>query len=140
MDDFKLLVVEDSEQDLVACRDSIERYNDEKKRNVELVECKSVDAAFKELDNSFDGAIIDLKLAEDGNEGNVVLEKIKESRLRIPVAVFTGTPDVADPDSLNIGVFKKGETSYGELLDNFWGIHASGMTRIMGGEGRSKRR
>jgi len=111
------------------------RYKHEKNREIDLVECKAVEEAFEKLDSSFDGAIIDLKLGDSGDEGNEVIKRIVESQFRIPVAVLTGTPDSANSIFSYIGVFQKGETSYPELFDEFWGIHNSGLTRIMGGRG-----
>lgn len=137
MDAFRLLIVDDQEQELSVCRDTVAKYKDEKKRVVELVECRNVKEAFEKLDNSFDGAIIDLKLADQGDEGNQVVNRIAESHFRIPVAILTGTPDAADLDFAYIGVFKKGDpgAGYADLLDRFWGIHDTGLTRIMGGRG-----
>lgn len=137
MSAFRLLIVEDDAQDLDTCRDTVARYRDEKQREIELVECRSVDEAFEKLDNSFDGAIIDLKLADQGDEGNQVLSRIAESYFRIPVAILTGTPDAANSDFAYIGVFKKGDpgAGYADLLDSFWGIYNTGLTRIMGGRG-----
>ena len=140
MSKLRLLIVEDDERDLIACRDSIERYIDEKKRNIELVECKTLDEALEALDNSFDGAIIDLKLADQDDEGNQVIKKIEESFFRIPIAIFTANPDNSD-DNLNqkimlLGVFQKSDTQYDELLDQFWDIYNTGLTHIMGGRGK----
>lgn len=135
MNKFRLLVVDDQDQELATCRDSVVRYNDEKQRDIDLVECRTVEEAFQRLDNSFDGAIIDLKLADQGDEGNQVIGRITESHFRIPVAIFTGTPDNADTDFIYIGIFKKGETQYTDLFDQFWEIHNTGLTRIMGGRG-----
>lgn len=136
MSAFRLLVVEDSDDDLRICRDSVIAYKDEKERTIEMVECKSVKETFGKLDNSFDGAIIDLKLAGPGDEGNQVIKRIDEFHFRIPVAVLTGTPDHADRNLAYIGIFKKGETRYAELFDKFWDIHNTGLTRIMGGRGK----
>jgi len=137
MSAFRLLIVEDNDQDLTTCRDTVTRYMDETQREVELVECRSVKEAFEKLDNSFDGAIIDLRLADRGDEGNQVVSRIAESHFRIPVAILTGTPDAADSDFAYIGVFKKGDpgAGYADLLERFWGIHNTGLTRIMGGRG-----
>ena len=137
MSAFRLLIVEDNDQDLTTCRDTVARYRDEKQREVELVECRSVKEALEKLDNSFDGAIIDLRLADQGDEGNQVVSRIAELHFRIPVAILTGTPDAVDSDFAYIGVFKKGdpEAGYAVLLDRFWGIHNTGLTRIMGGRG-----
>ena len=137
MSAFRLLIVEDNEQDLATCRDTVARYTDENGREVELVECKSVEEAFEKLDNTFDGAIIDLSLADQSDGGNQVLSRIEELHFRIPVAILTGTPVTADSDLAYIGVFKKGDrgAGYDDLLDRFWGIHNTGLTRIMGGRG-----
>ncbi len=137
MNGLRLLIVEDNEQDLITCRDAVEIYRNKKKCEIDIVECKSIEDAFRHLDNSFDGAIIDLKLANEGNEGNQVIQKIKESYFRIPIAILTGTPDVIDNDFFNIGVFKKGDKGarYNDLLDLFWEIYNTGLTRIMGGRG-----
>lgn len=138
MTDFKLLLVEDDEQDLRLCRDCVNDFKKEKKCSIELVECKNIDEAFEKLDNSFDGAIIDLRLAGQGDEGTQVVRRIEESHFRIPVAILTGTPDAADPDFTYIGVFKKGDpgAGYTDLLNHFWGIYNTGLTRIMGGRGK----
>jgi len=132
---FRLLIAEDDEQDLTTCRDSVERFQHEKKRPIELVECRQASEAIEKLNGSFDGAIIDLKLDQGGDEGNQVIKRIVDSYFRIPVAIMTGTPGNADPQFKYIGVFKKGETSYTEILELFFRIHDTGLTRIMGGRG-----
>lgn len=135
---FRLLIVEDNQQELETCRASVERYMHEKERQFELVECKTVAEAISKLDNSFDGAIIDLRLDEGESEGNRVVHGIRDAHLRIPVAILTGTPDNANADFAYVGVFKKGDrgASYSDLLDRFWDIHNTGITRIMGGRGK----
>ena len=132
---FRLLIVEDNDQDLALCKEKVSDYIDERKREIELVACKNVEEAFEKLDNSFDGAIIDMKLGDQGDEGNEVIKRIVDSYYKIPIAIFTGTPGTADSDFNNIGVFTKGETGYEDLLDRFWTIYDTGLTRIMGGRG-----
>ena len=53
------------------------------------------------------------------------------------MAILTGTPSSADPEFPYIGVFKKGDpgAGYGDLLDRFWKIQETGLTRILGGRG-----
>lgn len=134
---IKLLVVEDNPEEMGTCRSTVERYQHERKREVVLVECKDVDEAFYKLDNTFDGAIVDLRLGDEGDEGNQVIQRIKERQYRFPVAILTGTPSAADPEFSYIGVFKKGDpgAGYEDLLDRFWRIQATGLTRILGGRG-----
>ena len=137
MSKLKLLIVEDNVQELATCRVTVDRYENEKQREIELVECKDVGEAFSKLDNSFDGAIIDLKLGNDADEGNKVIGKIEDLQFRIPVVILTGTPDTAESKLPVIEIFKKGDTNagYDNLLDMFWGIYNTGLTRIMGGRG-----
>jgi CheY-like chemotaxis protein len=134
MEPFRLLVVEDNEQDLKTFRDSIETYSKKNDRIINSTECRTLDEALQTLDSSFDGAIIDLRL-KDRADGNKVTQKILDSHFRIPIAILTGTPEGADPALSYIGVFKKGEVEYSHLMDMFWEIHCSGLTRIMGGRG-----
>ena len=137
MTSFRLLIVEDDPQDLSICRNTIERYQHERNRQVELVECPTLEEAFQTLDGSYDGVIIDLKLGNDQNAGNAVIRRIEEQHFRIPVAVLTGTPDAVGSDLTHIGVFKKGESDarYDRILDRFWKIYDTGLTRILGGRG-----
>ncbi len=137
MTGIKLLVVEDDPQDIQTCRNTVERYKLEKQRDVELVECKDLDEALDKLDNTLDGAIIDLRLGDEGDEGNQVIRRIRERYYRLPVAILTGTPSAADQEFPFIGVFKKGESGsgYEDLLDRFWSIQQTGLTRILGGRG-----
>jgi len=134
---LRLLIVEDNEEELQICRDTVARYIDETQLEVELIECKNVEEAYSKLDNSFDGAIIDLKLGTQGDEGNQVIHEIIDKHFRIPVAILTGTPDAADMDFAYVGIFKKGDpgAGYADILDLFWGIYNTGLTRIMGGRG-----
>ncbi|MFZ5518480.1 MAG: response regulator [Candidatus Zhuqueibacterota bacterium] len=144
MHEIKLMIIEDDESDLKVCRDSIEIY--QKKRNDEgiglvfkLIECKSVDDALNEIDGSFDGAIVDLKFSDGDNRGKDVLEKIKDSFFRIPVIILTGTPDSIGEEEKSelVKVLKKGEADYQkDILDVFFEIYNTGLTKIMGGRGK----
>ena len=140
MSELHILIVEDDEQDIRRCRNAVNRYKKEKDRDINLVECKTLNEALERLDHSFDGAIIDLKLADKGDEGNQVIEEIEKLFFRIPIAIFTGNPGNWN-DNLNekimlIDVFIKGEIRYYQLLDRFWNIYDTGLTRIMGGRGK----
>ena len=134
---IKILIVEDDSRDLDTCRGAVERYQHETGRTVTVTECGDAEEAFAILDNTFDGVIIDLTLNGDGDAGNRVIRRIEEEFFRIPAAVLTGTPDAVYQDFPYIGVFRKGDpgAGYGELLDRFWRINNTGLTRILGGKG-----
>ena len=135
MDSMKILLVEDDPEDLAACAATARIYRVEKGMGLEIVECRSVEEAEGALDNSFDGAIVDLRLEQGGTEGVEVLRQIEESFLRIPVAIFTGTPSSVPETGTYVGVFTKGEARYSEVFDVLAGIFCTGVTRLMGGRG-----
>lgn len=135
---MKILLVEDDIQERNNCQDVVRDFNQENQENkVELIKAVNLEDALIKLDYSFDGAIIDLKLADQGGEGNQVTRRIEESYFRIPVLILTGTPDDVERNKTVIEVFKKGDpgTGYDDILDCFWDIYNTGLTRIMGGRG-----
>jgi hypothetical protein len=132
---IKLLLVEDNENDRVGFTQSVDRFNHEHGTEISVVECKTLDDALMELDHSFDGAVIDMKLGDKGGEGNEILKLIDERNLRMPIVVLTGTPSEADHAYVHIEVQKKGEADNLLILEDFRQIHASGLTKVMGARG-----
>ncbi len=142
MSAMRLLIIDDEESALEAFRNSVDRYMDEKQREIEVVEFKTFDEALKGLDNSFDGAIIDLKLADREDGGTQVILEIRKLFYRLPIFVLTAFPNNLDENidrkKVNIiGIYTKGtaEAEYTKLLDRFSSIYDTGLTRIMGGRG-----
>ncbi len=135
MANLKLLLVEDSGLDVQNLKSTIIRYSREKDKKIELIEAVNKTEALQKLNNTFDGAIIDLKLSTEPDEGNDVVNEIA-SKYRIPVAVMTGTPQHARKGPKYLGVFTKGETGYDELLDLFFLVYETGITNILGGRGK----
>ena len=132
---FKLLIVEDEEKEINICRASIKRHQNEQKRKIKPVYCKTLAEALEKLDNTFDGAIIDLNLGKSVEDGNKVIKRINEACFRIPVVILTGTPDDVDSDILVFDTFKRGEIEYEEIFNKLLDIYDTGLTRIMGGRG-----
>mgnify|MGYP003691582633 CR=1 FL=1 len=137
MTEFSLLIVDDEAQDRQNCRNAVKDYNLEYGTKIHLVECASVQEAITALNGSyFDGAIIDMRLADNGDEGNQVLHQIRDHLKRIPIAVVTGTPDAVDGiDVPIIDVYIKGETPYADVVKTLLDIYSTGLTKIMGGRG-----
>ena len=134
-DEFRLLVVDDNDGFLKTCTDTLDVYKKKNGREAQITKCTTLDEAFSKLDNFFDGAIIDMKLAGEGDEGKQVIKRITDSNFRIPIAIVTGTPSVVDDNSSCIGVFAKDQLDLPELFDTFWGIYDTGLTRVMNGRG-----
>ncbi len=131
---LKILLVEDSQSDIEACAGTIKRYQIQKGTNIDCIFVRTREEAISVLDQSFDGAIVDIKLADDGTEGNDVIGEI-HAKCRIPVAVLTGTPENTSIICTYIGCFKKGQTGYDEIFDKFLEVKKTGITRILGGTG-----
>lgn len=143
MTKMKLLLVEDDEQDQNGCRNAVSDFQEDSGCNVDLKVCSSVEEARLALNEQyFDGAIIDLKLAAQGDEGNQVISKIKESFRRIPIVIYSGTPYVAETDDFPlVNKHVKGEeTTYLDIINSFWDIYKTGITKIMGGTGEIDQR
>ena len=141
MNNMTLILIEDNVEETQSCQNAVKDFNDDhkdKKWCIRLETYTNIENASKALENSyFDGAIIDMKLADSGNEGNQALDVIRKHLKRIPVAIYTGTPDVADvTDIPSIGLFKKADITYGQLIYKFWDIYKTGLTKIMGGKGQ----
>ena len=142
MNKLRLLFVEDSPQDIETFRDMLGEYKDETKRDIDPVECITSDQAeeaLENLDGSFDGAIIDLKLGDRGDEGNKLIKKIEKSFFRIPIFIFTARPSNVDESVEGVEVYTKGEIDYYGLLDRIWSIYETGLTHIMGGRGKMEK-
>ena len=90
---YKFLLVEDSLSDVEAFQTTIKRMNRGNGQTIyELVIAESVDKAMEMIDSTYNGAIIDINLGE--HSGNEVIHMITE-KLRVPIAIFTGTPDTS---------------------------------------------
>jgi hypothetical protein len=133
---LKILILEDDQGDLDGFIASAERYCDEKSRIVEVVGVKTIEKALTTLDNTFDGAIIDMSIDNDADAGNSVINEIIDLNIRIPYSILTGTPDNVHNVSENIKIHKKGEADHTEMLEDFWRVHVSGITKVMGGRGK----
>lgn len=138
MNNMKLILIDDDDQEASSCTGAVQDFNEDNQCNIQLVTHKTIQSALKALEGSyFDGAIIDMRLGDSGNEGNQALGFIREHLKRIPVAIYTATPDVADDEDgiPLIGVFKKGDKEYKDIIHKFYDIYKTGLTKIMGGKG-----
>lgn len=142
MTEMNLLLVEDNEQDRLSCNNAVGDFQDENNCQISIKNCSTVAEALSALNESYyDGAIIDMRLADQGNEGNQVIEQIRDNFRRIPVAIMTGTPDAAETEGFPfVGRYTKGETKYSDIISELWGIYRTGLTRIMGGRGEIEKK
>ena len=76
---------------------------------------------------------MDIKLDGD-HSGNEIIPEIVE-KFRVPVAIFTGTPDTELDDGSPIQVYKKGEASHEEILQELRAVSDTGLFNVLGGTG-----
>lgn len=131
---YKLLLIEDAAVDAEACEDTVKRMNIEAGEDAfQLCVAESYDKGISELKNEFDGVIVDIKLDGD-NSGNQIIRTIIE-KYRLPVAVMTGTPDTAVEEGSPICIYKKGETSYEDIIKSLYRASSTGLFNVLGGTG-----
>lgn len=129
---YKFLLVEDSLSDVEAFQTTIKRMNRGNGQTIyELVIAESVDKAMEMIDSTYNGAIIDINLGE--HSGNEVIHMITE-KLRVSIAIFTGTPDTS-ADSLGIPIYKKGEANQEEIVTELCEISDTGLFSVISGVG-----
>ena len=138
MNEMKLILIEDYDQDVNSCKEAVQDFNETNGCNIQLEIHKTIQSASNALESSyFDGAIIDMQLADSRDEGNQALDVIRHHLKRIPVAICSGNIDVADvTDIPSIGRFAKGDVRYEDIICKFWDIYKTGITKIMGGKGQ----
>ncbi len=131
---YKFLLIEDSPEDAEACMDTISRMNHQSEdTKIELVVSKTFDSALEELDKEYNGVIVDIKL-DGGKSGNTIIHTIIDF-YRVPVTVMTGTPDTDLEEGSPIKVYKKGESTYEEIVNTLIKSCATGLFNVIGGKG-----
>lgn len=138
---MKLLLIEDEEADLDAFRTTLTRWNDEHEgmSTIELVEKHSLDEALcflRDYDSiDIDGIILDLSLNRKRDAGAAFIEELSRMKRRVPVYIFTATPDaISFPYVLDKK--KKGECGYDEIFKTFELSWRIGLSRILGNTGK----
>jgi uncharacterized membrane protein YkoI len=135
---MRILHVEDAETEVGNINASVNRHNlGNSQLKIEVVSAKSLEEAKSKIDESLDGAIIDLKLNNDDSAGECYFEFLKANFVRIPCVVLTGTPDNITHEHDNLKIFTKGEadSSYVKIFKYFEEIYNTGLTEIMGTRG-----
>lgn len=139
---MKILLVEDNSQDQILCRNAVEDFCEDNDCVIAVEVASSIeDAIHKITSEDYDGVIVDMRLADKGNEGNEILDVVKSHLMRIPVAIMTATPDVADRYNVPlIGDYRKGDDSYSDIVRKFWEVFNTGITKIMGVRGEIEKK
>lgn len=132
---YKFLLIEDSADDYGAFQDTVRRLNaeaDQELYNLEIAD--TYEAGMEKLSGQLNGVIVDIKL--DGNHtGNDIIHEIVDN-FRVPVAIFTGTPDIDELNNVSsIQVYKKGEASHEDIIRELCAVSDTGLFNVLGGTG-----
>ena len=131
---YKFLLIEDSAEDSGSFQDTVNRLNIEAGEVVyHLDVAETYAAGMQKVSENLNGIIVDIKLDGD-HSGNEIIREIVE-KFRVPVAIFTGTPDTELDDGSPIQVYKKGEASHEEILQELRAVSDTGLFNVLGGTG-----
>lgn len=131
---YNFLLIDDSIEDSDSFLDSVKRLNlaaEDELYHLEVAQTylTGLDKISKDLN----GIIVDIKLDGEYN-GNDIVHRIVEE-YRVPVAIFTGTPDTMQEEDSPIKVYKKGEASHEDILEELCAVSDTGLFRVLGGTG-----
>lgn len=138
---LKIFILEDNDRQITVYQDAIDSFKKKQKIDVSVTFSKNQEDALAAIKNeSFDAAILDLKLSGTDTEGkgNKVIREIKDN-LRFPIYVMSGFLDELDADlregNIFYNIFKRTDKSVDELLQEIYRIYSTGITRILGKKG-----
>ena len=135
MNTIKILFTEDAADQQEIFESSVEVFNAKNDLNVKYEIAKNVCQALKKIDGTYDGAIIDLKLGNDEEGGNKIVNRLGDSFTRIPIVFVTGYVDLVNNHPSIIKTRSRDEGTYESDFQLFQEICNTGLTRIMGGRG-----
>ncbi|WP_455504437.1 response regulator [Blautia sp.] len=131
---YNFLLIEDSAEDSDSFKDTVKRLNLQANEEVyHLDVAETYEEGMKKVSENLNGIIVDIKL-DGGHSGNEIIREIVE-RFRVPVAIFTGTPDTELAKDSPIQVYKKGEAKHEEILKELCDTWDTGLFDVLGGTG-----
>ena len=137
---IKILLVEDDKDQQNISADVVKVFNQRNDLNVKYEIAEDPEEASNKIDDSYDGAIIDLYLGDNEEGGNEIVRQLYDSFTRIPVIFVTAFADQVPDHPSIIKIRRREDGTYESDLLLLQGIHNTGLTRIMGGRGLIEQR
>lgn len=137
---IKILLVEDDKDQQNIFADVVKVFNQRNDLNVKYEIAEDPEEASNKIDDSYDGAIIDLYLGDNEEGGNEIVRQLYDSFTRIPVIFVTAFADQVPDHPSIIKIRRREDGTYESDLLLLQGIHNTGLTRIMGGRGLIEQR
>lgn len=138
---MNILLVDDDIKQNKILKDSLDLFNKTSDIQITLDEAITLDDGIKKLrNNSYDGAIVDLRLEKNDKVGlgNQIIKEIID-KLRFPIRVITTHTGDLDPEfQINNVLFKcrgRGDEEYDIIFKEFCEIYSTGITGILNNKG-----
>lgn len=133
---FKILHLEDEQENITNFQRTIIRYNKQQDCDIKYEAVLTLEDFNKKDIREYNAIIVDIKLNGKPSEGYAALERIKGSLERIPSVIYTGT-DSQNDNKYALKTFTKGDDNVDEkILDFFVNIHKTGIMNILGCKGQ----
>jgi len=83
----------------------------------------------------YDGIVLDLKLEDNNEGGNVIAKKLSDVYARIPVVFVTATPGSVESNAVVYEAHSRDDKTYADDLDFFLSLKLARFTNVLGGCG-----
>lgn len=131
---YNFLLIEDSKADSDVFLATIKRMNLEAgNEQYNIMVANTYVNGLAMISKDLNGVIVDIKL-DDEHSGNAIIHEVMQ-KYRLPVAIFTGTPDTEQDKESPIIVYKKGEASHEEIIRDLSAVSDTGLFNVLGGTG-----
>ena len=101
MSTMRLLLVEDAKDQQLIFEDVVGVFNEKYDLTVESDIAEDTSSALEKINNSYYGAIIDMKLGNDHEGGNEVVRQFHDLSISVRVIVVTAYPDLIEGESID---------------------------------------
>ena len=102
MSTMKILLVEDSKKEQQNFIYAVDAFNEKYDLTVETDIVENTWSALDKIDNSYSGAILDMKSDNDHEGGNKIVRRLHDLSISVPVIFVTGHLDMVEEDPLII--------------------------------------
>lgn len=131
---YNFLLIEDSKDDSDVFLATIKRMNLQAgNEQYKITVADSYAKGMAMISEDINGVIVDIKL-DDEHSGNEIIHEIMQKH-RLPVAIFTGTPDTEQDKGSPIIVYKKGEAKQEDIIANLCRVSDTGLFKVLSGTG-----
>ena len=128
MNTMKILLVEDAIGEQQNFIEVVDDFNQRYNLRVELDIVEDTWSALGKIDNSYNGAIIDMLLGDDQQGGNKIVRELANLPIKVPVICVTSYPHLIQRDSLIIRERSRDNGSYESDLLLLWERYSAGLT------------